>query len=70
MNAPQVPEDRLDHGTVFYTGDDPKRPAAARTALDVAAEDASQALCLYALRVQPIALRRSGRSGSVGFACT
>ena len=43
--APPVRKDRLDHGTVFHTGDDPKRPAAARTAFDVDAEDASQALC-------------------------
>ena len=57
-------EDRLDQGTILDAGDDPKRSAAGRTALDVAAVDASQALCLYAVRVQPIALRRSGLGGS------
>jgi len=64
--SPKVREDRLDHVTVLDAGDDPKRPTASRAALDVDAEDASQALCLHALRVQPIALRRLG---SVCSAC-
>jgi len=68
--SPKVRKDRLDHVTVLDAGDDPKRPTASRAALDVDvdvdAEDASQALCLYALRVQPIALRRLG---SVCSAC-
>jgi len=68
--SPPVREDHLDHVTILDAGDDPKRPATGRAALDVAAVDASQALCLYALWVQPIALRRLGRSGSVGFART
>ena len=37
--APPVPEDRLDHGTIFHTGDDPKRPAAGRTWRKAAAEN-------------------------------
>ena len=55
--APPVPEDRLDQGTIFHAGDDPKRPAAGRTALDVAAVDASQALC-PADRAAPLGLDR------------
>ena len=36
----QVVENRLDHRWVFDAGDDPQRPAADRTGLDVDAEDA------------------------------
>jgi len=60
-----VREDLLDHGTVLNAGDDPKRSAAGGAALDIDAEDLSQALCLYALRVQPIAARRVRCSGSL-----
>ena len=66
-DAPQVPEDRLDHGTIFQAGDAPKRPAAGRTALDVAAVDASQAPC-PADRAAPLGLGRLRLHLAVGIA--
>jgi hypothetical protein len=54
-----VGENLLDHHGVFYTGNDPQRPTAGRTGLDVDAEDTLEPLRLYALWVQVIAARRS-----------
>lgn len=74
MNAsPPVRENRLDHLTILDAGDDPKRPAAGPAALNVAAVDASQTLCLHALqgaaiRAAPPGLARFRLHLTVGIA--
>ena len=65
--SPPVRENRLDHVTILDAGDDPKRPAAGRVALDVAAVDASQALC-PADRAAPLGLGRFRLHLTVGIA--
>jgi len=57
-----VREDHLDHVTILDAVDDPKCPAAGHTALDVAAVDASQALC-PADRTAPLGARSDAAVG-------